>query len=370
MALQTAEFGLGHRPQAFLHDQYILQIVLHVCPAALTMDRLPQPFVPRFIITRARWLACLCILGALAAPVSRALPADQMPTLQWLLELAAHWQWLYGVVGAISLVLLALGRRPGSLGHGWLALAVLALGGAFLWQPTMLPRGAEPADTGAVLTVGTANLNAATTDFGPLTAWLASADAPEVVFLQEFTALAQQALVGHPGVAARYPHRLEAPQPDPFGLAVLSRLPLSNLQTLQPKDLRDTLKLRATVDWNGKLVQLSALHPMPPLDAPFAQARDHALVQEAERLAQTGGLALLAGDLNTTPWARSLFAVEGSLRRANGAAPSWPNALGWLSVLPLDHVLASSGWQVLDSGTGPDLGSDHRPVVVILVLAP
>lgn len=370
MVWQTGGCGLGHLPKALLHDQYIVQIVLHVCPAALTIDRMPQPLVPRFLTARARWLAWLCILGALAAPVSRALPADQVPTLQWLVELAAHWQWLYGVVGAVSLVLLALARRPGSLGHGWLALAVLALGGAFLWQPATLPRGTEPADTEAVLTVGTANLNAATTDFGPLTAWLASADAPEVLFLQEFTALAQQALAGHPGVAARYPHRLEAPQPDPFGLAVLSRLPLSNLQALQPKDLRDTLRLRATVDWNGKLVQLSALHPMPPLDAPFAQARDRALVQEADRFAQTGGLALLAGDLNTTPWAHSLFAVEGNLRRANGAAPSWPNAFGWLSVLPLDHVLASNGWQVLDSRTGPDLGSDHRPVVVRLVVAP
>lgn len=331
---------------------------------------MPHAAVPRFITARARWLAWLCVLGALMAPVSRMLPADQVPTLQWLVELAAHWQWLCAVVGAISLGVLALARPRGSMGRGWLALAVLALGGSFLWQPAMLPRGAEPSSPDAVLTVGSANLNASTTDFGPLTAWLASPVAPDVVFLQEFTELAHQALVRNPAVAARYPHWLAAPQPDPFGLAMLSRHPLSDLQTLQPQDLRDTLQLRATVVWNGKAVHLSALHPMPPLDEGFAQARDRALVQEAGRLAQTGGLALLAGDLNTTPWARSLFTVEATLRRANGAAPSWPNAFGWLSVLPLDHVLASSGWQVLDSRTGPDLGSDHRPVVVRLTLAP
>jgi endonuclease/exonuclease/phosphatase (EEP) superfamily protein YafD len=33
-------------------------------------------------------------------------------------------------------------------------------------------------------------------------------------------------------------------------------------------------------------------------------------------------------------------------------------------------VLASNGWQVVDARTGPDLGSDHRPVVVRLVAAP
>ncbi len=333
---------------------------------------MPQAAAPRFITARARWLAWLCALGALAAPVARILPADQVPTLQWLVELSAHWQWLYLVVGATSLVLLMLSGRSG-MGKGWLALpalAALVLGSVFLWQPASLPRGAEPADPGAVLTVGTANLNAATTDFGPLTAWLASADAPDVVFLQEFTELAQQALIRNPAVAARYPHRLAVPQPDPFGLAVLSRHPLSGMQTLQPQDLRDTLRLRATVAWNGKAVHLSALHPMPPLDAGFAQARDRALVQEAQNLAQAGGLALMAGDLNITPWARGLFAVEGSMRRANGMAPSWPNAFGWLSVLPLDHVLASKGWQVVGGDIGPDLGSDHRPVVVRLAATP
>ncbi len=328
---------------------------------------MPRPAIPHFITARARWLVWLCALGALAAPVSRILPADQLPTLQWLVELPAHWQWLYAVVDAISLVLLMLSRL--SRTHkGWLALPALVLGGAFLWQPATLPRGAEPASADAVLTVGTANLNAATTDFGPLTEWLASADAPDVVFLQEFTELTHQALSRHPAVAARYPHRLTAPQPDPFGLAVLSRHPLSAMQTLQPQDMHDTLRLRATVAWNGKPVHLSALHPMPPLDAPFAQARDRALVQEAQHLAQAGGLALMAGDLNVSPWARGLFAVDGSMRRANGMAPSWPNAFGWLSVLPLDHVLASADWQVLGSRIGPDLGSDHRPVVVRLTV--
>ncbi|MNL63825.1 hypothetical protein D3C87_1879920 [compost metagenome] len=108
---------------------------------------------------------------------------------------------------------------------------------------------------------------------------------------------------------------------------------------------------------------------MPPLSAAFARARDQSLVQEAQHLSKKGGLGLMTGDLNITPWARGLFAVDAQLRRANGMAASWPNAWGGLSVLPLDHVLASSGWQVVGSRTGPDLGSDHRPVVVRLVVS-
>ncbi|MBU1815781.1 MAG: endonuclease/exonuclease/phosphatase family protein [Gammaproteobacteria bacterium] len=321
--------------------------------------------ISHFFIARCQWLVWLCALGALTAPVSRVLPADSLPRLQWLVELAAHWQWAYTVVGALALGVLVWGRRS-----RWLLLAALVLGGSFLWQPATLPSSAEPVASARVLTVGTANLNLATTDFAPLVLWLASADAPDVVMLQEFTGRAQSALASHPEVAARYPHRLQVPQPDPFGLAVLSRHPLTNLQTLQPQNEHDTLRLRATLAWQGTAVHLSALHPMPPLNAAYAQARDRALVQEALHIQQTGGLGVMAGDLNITPWTRGLFAIDAHMRRANGLAPSWPNAWGGWSVLPLDHVLASPGWQVVGSHAGPDLGSDHRPVVVQLAVTP
>ena len=319
--------------------------------------------VSHFFTARAQWLVWLCALGALTAPLSRVLPADLMPLLQWLVELAAHWQWLYATVGAVALGVLLVLRRA-----WWRVVPALVLAGCFLWQSATLPRAsALPADA-PVLTVGTANLNLATTDFDPLAQWLASADAPDVVVLQEYTALADAALTSNPAIAARYPHRLAVPQPDPFGLAILSRHPLADAKVLQPATDLDTLRLRATLLWNGQPVHLSALHPMPPISSAFAQARDKALEDEAQHLAQAGGLAVMAGDLNTTPWARGLWGAEqAQMRRAGPGVPTWPNAWGWLSVLPLDHVLASPGWQLVEAHTGPDLGSDHRPMVVRLV---
>jgi endonuclease/exonuclease/phosphatase (EEP) superfamily protein YafD len=322
--------------------------------------------VSRFITTRAQWLAWLCALAALTAPASRWLPADRVPTLQWCVELAAHWQWLYAAVGAVALgVLLALRRA------WWQAGPALVLAGCFAWQPATLPRASTLPASAPVLAVATANLNLATTDFTPLAQWLQSADAPDVLVLLEYTEAAHAALARHAALAARYPHRLAVPQPDPFGMAVLSRHPLADTQTLQPRTDHDTLRLRATLVWSGRPVPLSGVHPMPPLNSTYAHARDRALQDEAQHLAQRGGLGLMAGDLNTTPWARGLWsAAQAQMRRAGAALPTWPNAGGWLSVLPLDHVLASNGWQVVDARTGPDLGSDHRPVVVRLVAAP
>ena len=269
------------------------------------------------------------------------------------------------LLGAVALALLLWMQRG-----WWLLCPIAVLAMSFGLQSAALERQAGPAGASAagVLVVGTANLAVGTTDFGALLGWLQSADAPDVLFLQEFTDAAQHALTV-PGVAQRYPYRVEAPQPDPFGLAVLSRLPLSDVQRLTPASALATLRLRATLTLpDGHAVRLAAVHPMPPLNAAYARARDDALAEEARHLAQPGALGLMGGDFNTTPWARGMFAVQGQLRRS-GAVPSWPNAWGWLSVLPLDHVLATSGWQLVESRPGPNVGSDHRPVVVRLRFA-
>lgn len=321
-----------------------------------------RPAFATFITSRARWVIWLCALASLSAPLSRIIPAELFANALWARELAAHWQWVYLTVGSLCLVLLLAQRRT-----WWPLLPSLLLASSFLVQSGTLDRGREPASTDSVLVVGTANLNFATTDFSALVHWLSSADAPDVVFLQEFTERAQHAL-NTAALVKRYPHRVEAPQPDQFGLAVLSHLPLAHAQTVDSPDARITRQLRVTLTFaEGKAVRLSALHPMPPLNADYARTRDETLIREAQHLAQSDGLALIAGDFNTTPWARGLFAIDSQFRRASGLAGTWPNAWGWVSVLPLDHVLASPGWQLLGAGHGPDLGSDHRPVIVRLL---
>ena len=323
---------------------------------------MPHSPIARFIVPRTQWIIWLCAIFSLSAPILRFISLHGWDDVQWALELISHWQWVYLVAGITCLAVLVIAQRA-----WWPLIPALVLGASFFVQSATLDRSTEPVGSKPVLQVATANLNFDTADFSALVGWLASGNAPDVVFLQEFTGQAQQALQS-PELAQRYPHRVEAPQPDQFGLAILSRYPLSDVQKVEPADMQATLRLRATVIWAGDTpVRLSAIHPMPPLNAVYAQLRDQALVEEAQHLSQAGGLALMAGDFNTTPWARGLFAIDAQFRRANGLAGSWPNAFGGLSVLPLDHVLASSGWQLVRSGHGPDVGSDHRPVVVQLV---
>ena len=297
----------------------------------------------------------------MSAPASRLLPKDSFERIQWALELAAHWQWVYASAGAVCFILLIFLKRA-----LWSLIPACLLSLSFAVQSSALDRSTEEFIADAVLAVGTENINFETVDFRPLINWLLSDRAPDVVFLQEFTDLAKQALET-PNIAERYPNRVFAPQSDQFGLAILSCHQLTDVVKIEPSEIRETLRLRAILKFSGNtIVRISALHPMPPLNASLAQIRDQMLIEESQLLSQSGGLGLISGDFNTTSWARGMFAMDAKFRRAGGPTASWPNIYG-LSFLPLDHILATRDWQLINSERGPDLGSDHRPVLVRLV---
>jgi len=311
---------------------------------------------------RAARIAVLCALTSTSAITAPWWPEAPLPTLQWLIGLSIHWQWLYLVVGGLAAsVWVALGGRS-----GWLAMLVLA---AAWWTHARPVAPAVTPVATAVLRVGTANLHVGNPDLSRLQQWLMEPTSPDIVLLQEFDHAAAR-VVSHGAVQARYPYQMLEPDESPFGIALLSRHPLVFSETVAPRDPWHTLRLRARIAWQGRDVPVSAVHPMPPLNRAYALARDAALRDEARWLAGAGPLGVLAGDLNDTPWSTGVRGVSPTLRRASGLAPTWPNLGGWLSLLPLDHVLVGEGWTRVASAIGPDLGSDHRPVVVDLTPAP
>ena len=107
---------------------------------------------------------------------------------------------------------------------------------------------------------------------------------------------------------------------------------------------------------------------MQPISPAFAASRDRQLRAWA-RLAELQP-TLLPGDLNATPWSRAFNHLDAlGLRRATGLAPTWPAALRGFAGIPIDHVLASRHWMRIDSSRGPDLGSDHAPVLARVTLS-
>jgi endonuclease/exonuclease/phosphatase (EEP) superfamily protein YafD len=77
---------------------------------------------------------------------------------------------------------------------------------------------------------------------------------------------------------------------------------------------------------------------------------------------------VLLGDLNTTSWSPGFqeclqISRLRDSRRGFGVHPTWPARQAVLRIT-IDHCLVSDGIVVEDHHVGPDVGSDHLPVLI------
>lgn len=168
----------------------------------------------------------------------------------------------------------------------------------------------------------------------------------------------------------QYPHQHVVSRRDNFGIALLSKTPWSNIETVEFGSA-ELPSLVATLEHSGQTFTLIGTHPLPPGSASAAAARNEQLAAIGHFVKQRTGQVFVAGDLNLTeqsPYFHDLLRTSGlaDSRQGLGIQASWAPRLPGLD-LPLDHVLVSREWHVASRRVGPHLGSDHRPVVAELL---
>jgi endonuclease/exonuclease/phosphatase (EEP) superfamily protein YafD len=167
-----------------------------------------------------------------------------------------------------------------------------------------------------------------------------------------------------------FPHRVERPRDDNFGIALYSRLPFRNAG---PQELgeAEVPSVVGRLKIGDKTLTVLGTHPLPPTNESGAKLRNDQLRAVAKYLQPSEGPRLVMGDLNTTSWSphfADMLATAGlqDSRRGFGIQPTW-TALGGLIRLPIDHVLVGPEITVTSRRVGRDIGSDHRPVIVDLL---
>jgi endonuclease/exonuclease/phosphatase (EEP) superfamily protein YafD len=173
-------------------------------------------------------------------------------------------------------------------------------------------------------------------------------------------------------LAAAYPHRHYEPRTHDLGIALLSRLPVQdlNVRDFGPADV-PTITARLE-DQSGSSFHLIGTHPLPPIWRTSAAMRNRQLTNIAAYVRTLIGPIVLAGDLNSTSWSpnfRDLLNGTGlrDTRNGFGNQPTHPYLLAPIGIA-IDHVLVSPEIAVRDRSVGPYIGSDHRPVIVDLVI--
>jgi endonuclease/exonuclease/phosphatase (EEP) superfamily protein YafD len=287
------------------------------------------------------------------------------------LEIFSHFQRQYLGVSLVALLAIALLRREKIFA---IALVLVALQGAQLLSWYLPPKFASPS-TGGNLRVLVANLQDRNREYDQVLAFV-KAENPDLAL---FIEVDHQWVQRFNAQLTDLPHTAGVADPFSRGLALYSRYPLRDGQLKQFAQLSDT-SIIGTLDIEGQLINLVGTHPLPPIKPDYFQSRNQQLAQVGEYLAAIASPKLLIGDLNITMWSpyyRRLVR-EAQLTNARdgfGLLPSWPtldrygpliDGIVWLFSIPIDHCLISPDMTVVNMRVGPNIGSDHRPIIVDL----
>lgn len=275
----------------------------------------------------------------------------------WRAELFQHLR-LHLLVLALPFLLLALlTRRWLCSGALLLSLGLVGAPVAVAW--TQLAPMADAGEAGARLRVMTFNLAWSNGDLAEVEREIVAAD-PDLLFLTE---VADRHAPLLELLAARYPSRGWA-LTDQF----FARIPIGKLQRITTEKYASLWIARSELA--GRPLTILGGHPYPPIGDAWDRVNALWFSQTRAELADLDGPIILMGDLNATPWCERLRDLlhYGNLKRAGGFLGTWPtNVPGWAGI-PIDQVLVSPEFRVTGRFTTEGAGSDHRALVVDLLL--
>jgi endonuclease/exonuclease/phosphatase (EEP) superfamily protein YafD len=319
------------------------------------------------------------ILYALGVLVLLATLLPVWRTTRWWVRIWDFPRFQTAIVALVLLLAWPFGRWPTSLDMVFLAAVAAAFGWQMSWVWRYLPgaprqvtraRNAR-ADGPQTIALLTANVLQANRSAEPLLRIAFDAD-PDVIFTVETDEWWCAQLAA--GLSSRYPHRVQYPLSNGYGLSLFSRLELVEPEVRFVLDeavpsLRTGVRLR-----NGAVIDLYGAHPRPPAVGQDSTERDSELVLVGREIRQRARPAVLLGDLNDVAWSASTlrFARAGALRdprRGRGFYSTYPASLPGLRY-PLDHIFCTAHFRIARMRVLPRCGSDHLPLLAVLQLAP
>lgn len=294
-------------------------------------------------------------------------------------ELLSHFRFQFFLLSWVPFVLLSLtGERPWL----WTALFCLGLNGVAI-APWYLPLPVL-GESGPPLRVMVSNVLSENRSYDAFYA-LVEQEQPDLLVTLEVNDEWVRELTD---LELILPYSAIEPREDNFGIALYSKQPLDDVERViwgegaETAELAETAamvntgvpSITAQIDWQGQLIELVATHAMPPINPGYFEARNDHLRSLAQYLRELGGgrPKLVLGDFNTTMWSpfyQSLVrkAKLKNAREGFGIQPTWPSKMPLLQI-PIDHILTSHDFTVLDSRRRRLAGSDHDVLLADVAL--
>lgn len=303
----------------------------------------------------------MILVAIFAVLVAAASVAGHFGAVWWPLDVLSSFRPQYAVTLLVAGTLL-LARRRRRLG---VAVHAVALVDAVLVSSLSVGGGA--AGAGETLRVLTFNVHSSNDAYPAVVDYIRRTD-PDVVFLHEATRLWEEALAD-----AGLGYEL-VPGRDGLIFGTLALVPPG----ARSRSLGFGVEGRRAVEVvlplpGGGEMSLLGIHPVSPVSGNRSRLRAQQLDFAAEWAAGKPGPAVVAGDVNATPWSAAFRRFEAgsglmSTQRGFGIQATFPADANPLVRIPIDHVFVSPDLRVADRRLGPALGSDHFPVVVDIVV--
>jgi endonuclease/exonuclease/phosphatase (EEP) superfamily protein YafD len=304
----------------------------------------------------------------------------------WWLGMLNEFAWYFFLLLPITFILSLLLKNRPAFGGNLLLIAVL-----LIWfGPGYLPNNPPP-PTRTTVKIVTFNVWIYNEQLAAVNAWLEEME-PDFVLLQEITSgLAD----GEDSLNNRFPYQVsKTSTTENFGTLLLSRHPILSETPLS--SLEDFSLHRYTLDVNGRIIALYNAHmPQPIGESHFSFSHDNLIVQNIlsydntrrneeirnllRRIEKEEYPYIIAGDFNmsdqTVIYGEISAEMTDSFREAGtGSGNSWP-VLVLDHITPLippllrvDYIWHSQEFRTVEAFRGPELGSDHLPLVAELEL--
>ncbi|WP_444996529.1 endonuclease/exonuclease/phosphatase family protein [Aliikangiella sp. IMCC44359] len=285
------------------------------------------------------------------------------PSFHWFLELTVHFKLQYLIASIIFFPIFVYARKK---------LAMIALGlcvciNAYFIIGLYLPQSSTETHNSKTLKLMFLNLLSTNSDYSKLVE-LIKQESPDIFIAQEVNDKWQEQLKQ---LTENYPYQFIIPRLDNFGIAILSKEPLTNTQQINWGNA-GVPSLITHLHLNKQPIKIVSSHLLPPGGKQYYQLRNQQAEEMVKALLPINEPLILVGDLNMTMWSNNYHIFESNnamynARKGFGILATWPAIFSNFGI-PIDHILLSNHFSVTNIYTGPNVGSDHLPLIAEITL--
>jgi len=211
------------------------------------------------------------------------------------------------------------------------------------------------------LKIGAINLLSSNTDFSAVTKFIHEENF-DVLLLQELTPDWERQL---DSTLSGFSTKIYEAREDNFGMGMLIK---SNPLLLEVMNIGQAEIPSIIAKMRHENLVIIGTHPLPPVGSEYFDLRNGQFNEINSLVKSIGSEVVVIGDLNSSSYSPNFKKItEGTTLRDSrigfGLQPSWNALYSWLAV-PIDHALVTEGIEVIDRRLGPNIGSDHHPIII------